>query len=132
MENILMVGEDSVLLLQRAAILQNLGAGITCCNSAQLDTHRWNENVDLVVLCHTIKPGVHRSVVTAEIYRRWPQARILMVQADPVEPESASHRVSGDLGEQGELLELSIELLRKSPKSEWYPDVDRFHSQQAS
>ena len=132
MENILMVGEDSVLLLQRAAILQNLGAGITCCNSAQLDTHRWNENVDLVVLCHTIKPGVHRSVVIAEVYRRWPQARILQVLAGPVEPESASDRVAGDLGEQGELIELSVQFLRKPPESEWYPDVDRFYSQRAS
>ena len=132
MENILMVGEDSVLLLKRATILQNLGASITCCDSAQLDTHRWHENVDLVVLCHTIKPGVHRSVVTAEIYRRWPQARILMVQADPVESESGSDRVAGDLGEQRGLPELSIEFLRKPSKSEWYPDVDHFDSQRAS
>ena len=130
MENILMVGEDSVLLLQRAAILQNLGASVICCDSAQLDTHRWNENVDLVVLCHTIKPGAHRSALIADVYRRWPQARILMVQADSV--GSASDRVAGDLGEQGELLQLSIEFLRKSPKSEWYPDIDRFDSQRAS
>lgn len=132
MENILMVGEDSVLLLQRAAILQKLGANVTCCDSTQLDTHRWNENVDLVVLCHTIKPGVHRSVVIADVYRRWPQARILQVLADPVEPASTSARVAGDLGEQGELLELSTEFLRKSPERDWYPDVDRFQSQRAS
>ncbi len=130
MENILMVGEDSVLLLRRAALLQKLGASITCCESAQLDTHRWNENVDLVVLCHTIKPGVHRSVVIAEVYRRWPQARVLQILADPV--EAASDRVAGDLGEQGELLELSKEFLRKPPECEWYPDVDRFHTQRAS
>jgi hypothetical protein len=132
MENILMVGEDSVLLLRRAAILQKLGASIACCNSSQLDAHRWNENVDLVVLCHTIKPGVHRSIVIAEVYRRWPKARVLQILTDPVGPESASDRVAGDLGEQGELLELSMEFLRKRPESEWYPDVDRFSSQRAS
>jgi hypothetical protein len=132
MEKILIIGEDPVLLFQRAALLQQSGASVAFCDLAQLDAHPWNEMIDLVVLCHSLKPGVHRSVVVAEIYRRWPNARILQAIAGPGEPVSTSDLVVGDMGERGNLLDLSIKLLRKSPKSEWYPDIDRFDSQRAS
>jgi len=132
MEKILIIGEDPVLLFQRAALLQQSGASVAFCDLAQLDTHPWNEMIDLVILCHSLKPGVHRSIVVTEVYRRWPNARILQAIAGPGEPVSTSDLVVGDMGEQGNLLELSIELLRKRPQSDWVPNVDRFENQRAS
>ena len=132
MEKILIIGEDPVLLFQRAALLQQSGASVAFCHLAQLDAHPWNEMIDLVVLCHSLKPGVHRSIAVTEVYRRWPNARILQALAAPGEPVSASDLVVGDMGEQGNLLELSIELLKKRPQSEWVPNVDRFENQRAS
>src|SRR5579863_840545 len=90
MDKVLIIGEDRVISARRAAILSHSGASVTCCRVAELDLHMWNEAFDLVVLCHTLKPGVQRSVVVAEVYRRWPEARVLQVVADHVRQAPAA------------------------------------------
>lgn len=117
MENVLMIGEDLALLSKRAAVLSRSGASVTCCKTDELDVHAWNEMYALVVLCHTLKPGVRRSVVVAEVYRRWPRARVLQILADHPVSDPDQDIVAGDMGERGELVELSTELLAESASS---------------
>jgi len=129
MENVLLVGQDSVLLDARADSLAETGVLVTCCHASELDLHRWNETYDLVILCHTLKPGVERSLIVTEIYRRWPKARILQVisgsSRQPAESSVDGNIVVGDMGEQGELVEMSLELLGKSRQSKWRPLSNR-------
>jgi len=125
MENVLLVGEDSALLEGWANSLAEGGAFVTCCNASEFDLHLWKETYDLVVLCHTLKPGVERSLIATEVYRRWPQARILQVisgtSRQPAESSVDGNIVVGDMGERGELVEMSLELLGKSRQSKWRP-----------
>jgi len=137
MENILLVGEDSDLMRTRAAVLSRSGACVACCNTFDLDARPWDEAFDLVVLCHTVKPGVQRSVIVADVYRRWPRARVLQVLTGYVPPagESAADVplvAAGDQGEVGELLELTMAMLGKAPQSEWHSLSSRWQSQRAS
>jgi len=127
MENVLLVGQDSVLLDARANSLAETGVLVTCCNASEFDLHLRNETYDLVVLCHTLKPGVERSLISTEVYRRWPQARILQVISSRLAAESSfdGNIVAGDMGEQGELVEVSLELLGKSRQSKWRPVSNR-------
>ena len=125
MENVLLVGEDAALLDARAAMLEGSGVSVAWCRAADLDLHLWNETYDLVILCHTLKPGVARSMMVAEIYRRWPHARILHVLGncgrEGDDSAVGASVVEGDLGERGELVELSMELLGKSRGDKWRP-----------
>lgn len=125
MENVLLIGEDSALLDARADALKRTGTTVTCCHAGELDLHPWNEQYDLVILCHTLKSGVERSLIVAEIYRRWPQARVLQVVTGygrlTAESGMDASIVVGDLGEQGELVEMSLELLGKSRGDKWRP-----------
>jgi hypothetical protein len=130
MESILLIGEDCALLNGRAEALEITGANVTCCNAAELDHHLWTETYDLVVLCHTLKSGVERSLIVAEVYRRWPQARVLQVVLGSEKLPAASGvdatLVMGDLGERGELVEVSMELLGKSRRHKWRPMSNQF------
>jgi hypothetical protein len=130
MESILLIGEDCALLNGRAEALEITGANVTCCSAAELDHHLWTETYDLVVLCNTLKPGVERSLIVAEVYRRWPQARVLQVVVGseklPAAPGVDATLVMGDLGEYGELVEVSMELLGKSRRHKWRPISNRF------
>lgn len=125
MENVLLVGEDTALLDARADVLARTGANVTCCHAGDLDRHLWSETYDLVVLCQTLKSGVERSLIVAEIYRRWPQARVLQVVTGyerlPAESGVDASIVVGDMGEQGELVEMSMELLGRSRRDKWRP-----------
>lgn len=129
MENVLLVGQDSVLLDARANALAETGVLVTCCNASEFDLRLWNETYDLVVLCHTLKPGVERSLIATEVYRRWPQARILQVVSSSSRFQAQSgfdgNIVVGDMGEQGELVEMSLELLGKSRQAKWRPLSNR-------
>jgi hypothetical protein len=129
MENVLLVGEDSALLNGRAEALAITGADVTCCNAAELDRHLWSETYDLVVLCHTLKSGVERSLIVAEVYRRWPEARVLQVVTNsgrlPGESGVDASIVVGDMGEHGELVEMSMELLGRSRGDKWRPLSNR-------
>lgn len=77
MDTILLIGEDIQLLKSRALTLALTGASVTYCISSELDLHKRCEMFDLVILCHTLKSATHRSLITAEIYRRWPDAFVL-------------------------------------------------------
>jgi hypothetical protein len=125
MENVLLVGEDAALLEARAAMLERSGVFVAWCRAADLDLHLWNETYDLVILCHTLTSGVARSLIVAEIYRRWPHARILHVigncEREAGDSAIDASLVVGDLGERGELIEVSMELLGKSRGDKWRP-----------
>ncbi|MDP9052113.1 MAG: hypothetical protein M3O31_15545 [Acidobacteriota bacterium] len=79
MDTILLIGEDIQLLESHAITLALTGASVTCCLSSELDLHQRREMFDLVVLCHTLESAIRRSLIAAEIYRRWPDAFILRI-----------------------------------------------------
>ena len=78
MEKILLVGDDFSLLATRVAILTKMGASAVGCDPLELAIHLGNEKFDLVILCHTLKPNVRKSVIE-DARRRWPQVRILQL-----------------------------------------------------
>jgi len=77
------VGEDFALLATRAALLARTNASVTCCNSAEFATHLDRERFDLVILCYSLEDSV-RQMISADVHRRWPKARILLVTAEPL------------------------------------------------
>lgn len=82
MSSILLVGQDDMLQMTRAAVLRTLGAKTICCHeSAALETQRCN-SCDVVVLCHTLPPAV-AAALARSIHTEWPGVRILRVARAP-------------------------------------------------
>jgi DNA-binding NtrC family response regulator len=81
-KKILAIGEDFALLATRAAVLARTDASVTCCNSAEFATQLDRERFDLVILCYSLADSV-RQAISADVHHRWPQARLLLVTAEP-------------------------------------------------
>lgn len=122
MDSILLIGEDLTVLEGRAAALAITGASVTCCTSSELENDFGSGMFDLVILCHTIQPGFKRSSLTAEIFRRWPQAPILQVVRGRGQLSAESGlEANMAFGELGSLAQLTVKLLGKPPAEEWRP-----------
>ncbi|GAC1420114.1 MAG: hypothetical protein NVSMB62_13790 [Acidobacteriaceae bacterium] len=79
MGEILLVGDDSILLATRAAILTRTGAKVVCCPSAECPDHVLDHDVALIILCHTLEDEAAETVASATP-RHWPKARLVRLQ----------------------------------------------------
>ena len=81
MGTILLVGEDSTLLEIRSAVLATLGAKVFAATAVDLPQLSISENVDVVVLCHTVQAERHADVMRT-VQEKWkPRAKILQIAA---------------------------------------------------
>ncbi len=79
MRTILLVGEDSLLLQARAAVLVRLGASLLA-TATDLSKFPTSQDVDVVVLCGTVQPELQTNVVR-NIHEKWkPRATILQIE----------------------------------------------------
>lgn len=76
MREILLVGEDSVLVATRAAVLSRTGAKVICFPSAASPDQVVDHDIAVVILCHTLQQEAARKFIAATA-RHWPQARLI-------------------------------------------------------
>lgn len=78
MSKILLVGNDSRLLVTRAAVLAQTKASIACCNASEAAQALEGESFDLVVLCHSLT-GKQADGIVEMVHQKLPGAKILMI-----------------------------------------------------
>lgn len=77
MRSILLVGEDALLLESRAAVLRTTKAATVNASAYELAQYS-SERFDLLVLCHTLRPG-DRAAVAEDALGKWPGIPVLQV-----------------------------------------------------
>lgn len=132
MTRILLIGEDSEILNDRAGLLSQPGVEVTCCPTAEFDDG-WvaQPPFDLVILCHTIHSHVQAAMLTAEIFRHWRQTPVLRIVKGTGELDGQSG-VDANLvmGEPAEIVGIVLNLLGKAPPEPSRPLLHR-HSRAA-
>jgi DNA-binding NarL/FixJ family response regulator len=83
MATILLIGEDSVLLRTRAAVLRKTGAEIAMCEPHSALAVQAQKECELVLLCHSLSE-TRRAALAASIRENWPRTKILQVSSDRV------------------------------------------------
>jgi CheY-like chemotaxis protein len=113
MRTILLVGEDALLLESRAAVLRSTSADTVNASAYELAQYS-SERFDLLVLCHTLRPG-DRFAVVEDALRRWPGIRVLQVLKNEWERSSSLAYADETVlsADPGKLIERAEELLRK-------------------
>ena len=89
MRTILLIGEDAQLLQSRAVLLSKTHAQVLAAATSEIGPTAGNHAVDLVVLCHSLWPGV-RPLVAAEVRRRWPGVCVIQILKSEFESEAAA------------------------------------------
>jgi CheY-like chemotaxis protein len=116
MQNILLVGQDSRLLLTRAAVLRKTEANVICCSASQAMEFVESEPLDLVVLCHSLMEA-DAEMIAEKIHRRSQKPRVLLVVSDPGRkmPYQDSKFDATSLPDPTELIAQATELLQGVP-----------------
>ncbi|HEX3572895.1 MAG TPA: hypothetical protein VHU44_18905 [Acidobacteriaceae bacterium] len=111
---ILLVGEDEGLLHSRMALLTRTQAEVLATDTSDLVRTVADKTIDLVILCHSLWPGV-RPLISADVRQRWPGVQVIQVLKYHSEAaaEYADHVVFA--GEPATLLAKVTELLTTSP-----------------
>jgi hypothetical protein len=109
---ILLVGEDEGLLHSRMALLTRTQAEVLATNTSDLVQTVADKTIDLVILCHSLWPGV-RPLISADVRQRWPGVQVIQVLKCESETvaDYADHVVLA-----GELLEKAAELLNPASR----------------
>jgi len=89
MAAILLIGEDSVLLRTRAAVLRKTGAQIETSDPRSALVTQSEKQCDLVLLCHSLSEARAASLAMS-IRKQWPRTKILQVSSDRVLSESVA------------------------------------------
>ena len=114
MRTILLVGEDALLLESRALLLRSTGAETITASTYQFARESTAEEVDLVVLCHTI-PAALRAEMSEDARRRWPDIPVVQVLKNEFETEPTL-RYADEIvlsAEPGKLVRCTSELLNR-------------------
>ncbi len=81
MGTILLVGEESFLLETRSAVLATLGAKVLAATAGDLTKMPPSQDIDVIVLCHTVQAERHADVMRT-VQEKWkPRAKILQIEA---------------------------------------------------
>ncbi|MEG9436153.1 hypothetical protein JAO29_08245 [Edaphobacter sp. HDX4] len=78
MPKILLAGQDMHLLATRAAVLQRLGCQVQWGSSARIESVLREEQVDIVVLCHTLSLK-ERTELNSLAHAGWSTTRVLQL-----------------------------------------------------